>query len=143
MDKANLAILKTLAENGRAPIKELAKNAFLSSPAASSRLERLEKSGVITGYHADFNLQALGYHILVFINVDVPPDLRISFCSFAASCRNVLECHHVTGNHSMLLKAAFESTSDLEAFVIKVQAYGSTKTQVVFSTPVQSRNILE
>lgn len=143
MDKSDLAILHTLAENGRAPIKQLAQASYLSSPAASSRLERLEKKGVICGYSAQFNLESLGFHILAFVNVSVSPEQRPPLCAFAESCPNVLECHHVTGNYSILLKAAFRSTMDLEVFIGQLQTYGTTQTQVVFSTPVPPRQIVE
>ena len=143
MDKSDLAILKALAQNGRSPIKRLAEVSFLSSPAASSRLERLERNGIITGYSAQFNMEALGFHILAFINVSVSPDRRPSLCEYVDSCPNVLECHHVTGNYSILVKAAFRSTVDLESFVSHIQDYGVTQTQVVFSTPVSPRQIVE
>ena len=143
MDAADRAILKALAKNARTPIKQLAQEAYLSSPAASARMERLEKSGVITGYQARLNLQALGFHILAFVNISMPPERKASLIEFAEACPNVLECHHVTGNYSLIFKAAFRSTKDLEAFVGHLQTYGNTQTQVVFSTQVEPRQIVE
>lgn len=143
MDAADRAILKALAVNARTPIKELAKEAYLSSPAVSARMERLEKKGVIMGYQAQLNHQALGYHILAFVNLAIPPERRPAFQEFAAACPNVLECHHVTGNYSLILKVAFQSTKDLETFVGHVQTYGTTQTQVVFSTMIEPREIVE
>lgn len=52
MDKIDKKIISLLQENARYPLKYLAQKVFLSSPAVSTRIERLEKSGVITGYHA-------------------------------------------------------------------------------------------
>lgn len=143
MDTADRAILKALAKNARTPIKELAKDAYLSSPAASSRMERLEKGGVILGYQAKLNHQALGYHILAFVNIAISPERRPAFKEFAAACPNILECHHVTGNYSLILKVAFRSTKDLETFVGHVQTYGTTQTQVVFSTLIEPREIVD
>lgn len=143
MDAADRAILKALTKNARTPIKELAKEAYLSSPAASARMERLENSGVILGYQAHLNHQALGYHILAFVNLAVSPERRPAFKEFAASCPNILECHHVTGNYSLVMKVAFQSTKDLETFVGHVQTYGTTQTQVVFSTMIEPREIVE
>ena len=143
MDAADRAILKALAKNARTPIKELAKEAYLSSPAASARMERLEKNGVILGYQAKLNHQALGYHILAFVNIAIPPERRPAFKEFALACSNILECHHVTGNYSLILKVAFQSTKDLESFVGHVQTYGTTQTQVVFSTLIESREIVD
>jgi len=143
MDAADRAILKALAQNARTPIKELAKEAFLSSPAVSTRMERLEKAGVITGYQARLDHQALGFHILAFVNLGISPERRPAFREFAEACPNILECHHVTGNYSVILKAAFRSTKELESFVGHLQTYGSTQTQVVFSTLVEPREIVE
>jgi Lrp/AsnC family leucine-responsive transcriptional regulator len=125
------------------PIKELAKESFLSSPAASARMERLEKAGVIRGYQARLDHQSLGYHILAFVNIAISPERRPAFREFAASCPNILECHHVTGSYSLILKAAFRSTKDLETFVGQAQTFGTTQTQVVFSTLIDPREIVE
>ena len=143
MDQADRAILKALAKNARTPIKQLAEQAYLSSPAASARLERLERSGVIKGYQANLDYEALGLHILAFVNIDVTPDKKGTVVEFAQGCPNVLECHHVTGPHSLILKVAFASTKDLEAFVGHLQVYARTETQVVFSTPIEPRQMVE
>ena len=63
MDKIDRKILSLLQENARYPLKYLAQKVFLSSPAVSTRIERMEKAGIITGYHATIDPVALGYHI--------------------------------------------------------------------------------
>ena len=143
MDTADRIILKTLAENARTPIKGLAEKAFLSSPAVSARVDRLEKSGIIRSYQAELDLKALGFEILAFINLSMLPERRNEFLSWIESCSNVLECHHVTGAYSLLMKAAFEGTAQMEEFVGKLQEFGSTQTQVVFSTLVEPRQPME
>ena len=50
MDNIDKKILHLLQENARYPLKHLASKVFLSSPAVSARIERLEKSGIISGY---------------------------------------------------------------------------------------------
>lgn len=143
MDAADRIILKTLAKNARTPIKGLAEKAFLSSPAVSARVDRLEKTGVIRSYQANLNLKALGHEILAFINLSLSPERRQEFQTWVAGCVNVLECHHVTGAYSLLMKAAFASTAEMEAFVGRLQTYGTTQTQVVFSTLVEPRQPIE
>ena len=143
MDAQDRAILKALAANARTPIKQLAQQAFLSSPAVSSRVERLEKKGVIKGYQAMLDHEALGFHILAFVNIAIVPEKKSSLIEYARGCQNVLECHHVTGSHSLIFKVCFCSTVDLEAFVGRLQTYGKTETQVVFSTPIEPRQIVE
>ena len=71
MDDIDRKILKLLQENARMSLKTIAEKTFLSSPAVSARIEKLEKDGVIAGYHAMVDPMKLGYHILAFINLDV------------------------------------------------------------------------
>ncbi|MBP3633129.1 MAG: Lrp/AsnC family transcriptional regulator [Oscillospiraceae bacterium] len=143
MDATDRSILKSLAHNARTPVKQLAQEAFLSSPAASSRVERLEKKGVIKGYQAMLDYEALGFHIMAFVNVAIAPERQPAFVEYVSGCPNVLECHHITGLYSLILKVAFCTTRDLEAFVGYLQKYGKTETQVVFSTLVEPRQIVE
>ena len=51
------------------------------------------------------------------------------------------ECNCVTGTYSMLLKVVFPSTLELDLFIGKLQKFGRTSTQIVFSTPVAPRGI--
>ena len=50
MDQIDLKILSLLEENARMPLKQLAENIYLSSPATAARLEKLETEGIISGY---------------------------------------------------------------------------------------------
>lgn len=141
MDKIDKKIITLLQENARMPLKALAENVFLSSPAVSARIERLEKDEIISGYGVKINQIKLGYHITAFINLEVAPSQQEEFYPFVRECFNVVECNHVTGNYSMLLKVIFPSTMELDTFVGKLQRFGRTSTQIVFSTPVESRGI--
>lgn len=145
MDNVDRQILDMLQHNARTPLKALAEKVFLSSPAVSARIERLEKKGVIKGYRAQVDQLKLGYHITAFINLEMEPTQKIEFYPFVEGFPNVLECNCVTGSYSMLLKVAFPSTMELDAFIGQLQKFGSTRTQIVFSTPVEARgiNVLE
>ena len=59
MDNIDKELLYLLQENARYPLKHLASKVFLSSPAVSARIERLESSGIINGYHASVSPLAL------------------------------------------------------------------------------------
>ena len=138
MDKIDKKIITLLQQNARMPLKALAENVFLSSPA---RIERLEKEEIIEGYEVKINQLKLGYHITAFINLEVAPVQKPDFYPFIKSCPNVVECNCVTGNYSMLLKVMFPSTMELDTFIGQLQKFGRTSTQIVFSTPVAPRGI--
>ena len=141
MDKIDIKLIQLLQENARMPLKELASNVFLSSPAVSARIERLEKKGIISGYHAAIDPLTLGFHIKAFINMSLDPKRKPEFYPFIASCPNVMECNCVTGAFSMHIKVCFPSTLELDAFIGQLQKFGNTETQIVFSTPVPERGI--
>ena len=141
MDKIDKELLRLLTENARKPLNQLAQKVFLSSPAVASRIEKLEREGVIQGYAAKVDYLKLGYPITAFINLEVQPQQKQSFYPFIAASPNVLECNCITGRYSMLIKVAFPSTQELDTFVGQLQTYGNTETQIVFSTPVESRSI--
>lgn len=141
MDDIDRKILKLLQANARTSLKSIAENTFLSSPAVSARIERLEAEGVITGYHAMIDPIKMGYHILAFINLDVNPEDKPEFYAYAQKNPNVLECSCVTGDYSMVLKVAFPSTMELDVLIGQLQTYGGTSTQIIFSTHVGPRGV--
>ena len=141
MDDIDRKILKLLQENARTSLKTIAENTFLSSPAVSSRIERMEREGIILGYEAQVDPIKLGYHILAFINLNVLPEDKPKFYAYANGVPNILECSCVTGEYSMLMKVAFPSTRELDIFVGQLQTYGKTSTQIVFSTHVGPRGV--
>ena len=141
LDHVDCEILNLLGKNGRMSVKDLANEVYLSSPAASARVERLDKEGYITGYHATLNAELLGFHIRAFINLEVEPNQKAEFYPYIRSCPNVIECNCVTGDYSMLLEVLFHSTTDLDTFIGELQKYGRTKTLIVFSTSVNHREV--
>ena len=141
LDKIDREIITELQKNARIPLKALAEKVFLSSPAVAARIERLEKEGILTGFHAEVDPLKLGYHIQAFVEVEVEPVQKVEFYPYIQAIPNVLECNCVTGSYSMLLKVAFPSTIELDMFIGKLQRFGRTNTQIVFSTSVKHRGV--
>ena len=138
MDKIDKKLITLLQNNARMPLKALAENVFLSSPAVSARIEKEE---IIEGYGVKINQIKLGYHITAFINLEVAPVQKPEFYPFIKTCPNVVECNCVTGDYAMLVEVMFKSTEELDHFIGELQTFGSTKTQIVFSTSVEHRGI--
>ena len=134
MDKIDVMLINLLQENARYPLKQLASK-------VSSRIDKLEKQGIIIGYNTAVDMQKLGYHITAFINLELAANQKTEFYPFIRDCPNVLECDCITGKYSMLIKVAFPSTQELDMFIGHLQTFGSTSTQIVFSTPVPRREI--
>lgn len=141
MDTIDRRILNILQQNARTPLKSIAEQVFLSSPAVSARIERLEEAGYITGYQAQISNAAMGYQIKAYISLEIEPSQKPEFYPYIASVPNVMECDCVTGDYSMFVKVCFRTTQELDAFINQLQRFGRTRTQIVFSTPVEHRGI--
>lgn len=141
LDAVDKTILDILQDNAKTPLKEISQKVYLSTPAVSARIEKMEKEGFIIGYHAQINPVALGYHIKALINLEVPPEDKKVFYPFVKACPNVIECNCVTGDYSMVLEVLFPSTVELDHFIGELQRFGRTKTLIVFSTSVEHRGI--
>ena len=141
MDNIDRKILTILQSNARTPLKLIAEQVFLSSPAVSARIERLEAAGLITGYQAQLSSAAMGYQIKAYINLEVEPVQKPEFYPYIEACPNVIECDCVTGDYAMLIKVCFHTTQELDQFINQLHRFGRTRTQIVFSTPVEHRGI--
>ncbi|KAI4452069.1 Leucine-responsive regulatory protein [Eubacterium plexicaudatum ASF492] len=139
LDFIDHQIIGLLQKNARMSLKDIASGVYLSSPAASARLEKLKREGYITGFHASINHEMMGYNIKAFITLSVDSGLKDEFLDHMRRCGNVIECNCITGDYAMLLEVVYPNTEELERFVAKLQKYGKTKTQIVFSTAVEHR----
>ena len=78
------------------------------------------------------------YQIQGVISLEVA---RRGIYPYIEKCPNVMECNCVTGDYSMLLKVCFHTTQELDQFINQLDQFGRTRTQIVFSTPVEHRGI--
>lgn len=140
MDQIDAKLIMLLQQNARVSLKELAKEVFLTTPAVSAE-SKTGKRRYHHGYSAKINPIKLGYHITAFVNLELQPTQKKIFYPFIEKIPNVIECNCVTGTYSMLMKVAFPSTIELETFIGRLQKFGKTQTQIVFSTPVQPRGL--
>ncbi len=141
VDETDLQILSLLKDNARISLKAIAEQTYLSSTAIAARIEKLEKSGYIEGYYTKVNSGSFGLTIKAYISLEVEPIQKQEFYPYIRSCPNVVECDCVTGDYSMMIKVVFASTNELDRFIGELQHFGKTKTQIVFSTPVEHRNV--
>lgn len=142
MDKIDRKIINSLQKNAHASLKDLSKECFISSPAIAARINKLEKSGIINGYHSSIDIEKIGFHVRAFIQVQLEPRQKDEFYPYVQSIPNVVECNCVTGDYSEIMEVIFPSTTDLDNFINTIQQrFGKTSTQIVFSTSVQHRGI--
>ena len=145
LDRISWKIIEELQQDGRLSWAELGRRVGLTTPAVAERVYRLEKLGVIRGFHADISLARLGMPILIFVRVSMTgPEAQVrSFQQQVKTWDEVLECHRVTGSDSFIVKASVVSVGHLETFLDKLGRFGTTSTSTVLSSPVVQRTITE
>lgn len=141
MDQTDLKIISIMQKDGRISMKELGKIVSLSPPAVAERVKRLEDIGIIERYKAVVNNSKVGKPIYVFINASIKPEKQENFLEFAKRSEEIVECHHVTGPYSMILKAYLREMSHLEELVGKIQFFGNTETYIIMSSPIADKEI--
>ena len=138
IDRTDLKILYILQNNGRTRLADIADEVELSAPAVMERVKKLEASGVIKGYQALVDGKKVGKDITAFIGVSIGNQRDIDhFAIEMLRYQDVLECHHVTGDESFILKVKSANTGSLEKLlgqIRSVEGVTRTVTKIVLST---------
>ncbi|NJK49777.1 Lrp/AsnC family transcriptional regulator [Candidatus Gracilibacteria bacterium] len=141
LDRTSWKLLQALQTNGRMSFSELGRRVGLTSPAVAERLRRMEEAGVITGYRADVDPEKVGLSLTAIVGLTTLPDRYPQIITLIQNMPEVLECHHVTGNYSFVMKIIARSTTHLEEAIAQLSQYGSTTTSIVLSSPIKVREI--
>ncbi len=139
LDEVDLKTLQLLMEKGRATWAELAQVLGLSPPAAAERVRRLEERGVIRGYAAIADPDALGLALTAFIAVTLErPEHRAPFQEYVDNTPHILECYHIAGDFDFLLKVRCANTRELDDLIgdgVKgLPGISRTQTTIVMRT---------
>jgi Lrp/AsnC family transcriptional regulator, leucine-responsive regulatory protein len=140
LDEIDRQILCLLQENSRIASAQLARQVNLSAPGLQKRLKKLEESGIIAGYVALVNREALGLDLLCFAQVTLAhhqPEYVGQFCDRVKELPEVLECHHLTGEFDYLLKVIVSNRQHLEKFlfdkITRIPGVDKIRTSIVLS----------
>ena len=141
LDATDLCILAILQRNCKRPLAEIGRQVGLSAPAVMERVHKLEGAGVIRSYRAHLNARALGIDVTAFVGVSTGHVAATEEVEREiAVLPEVLECHHVTGAHTLMLKVKTRDTSSLENLIGRIRAVEGvtgTETGVVLSTRIE------
>jgi Lrp/AsnC family leucine-responsive transcriptional regulator len=115
IDRIDRKILDVLQRQGRMSMTELAEHIGLSASPCAERVKRMERDGVITGYHARVAPEALGKTLLVFVEIKLSAKSGDVFDKVRQELLHmpeVLECHLVSGSFDYLVKARLSGMSE-------------------------------
>jgi Lrp/AsnC family leucine-responsive transcriptional regulator len=139
LDAVNLQLLDELAREGRVGIAELGRRVGLSAPAVSERVQRLERAGVITGYHAEIDPGAVGFPVSAVVRIRPSPGQLQRIPEIARETPEVAECYRITGEDCYLLRLHLRAIDALEDVLDRFTPYGLTTTSIIHSAAVPRR----
>ena len=116
LDKTDRKILKLLQQNARIAMTELAEKVGLSTTPVTERVRRLEREGIISGYHAHLDRRRIGYGVLGFVQLNLHEHTSSICAAFereVLALPQVLACHNLSGRHDYQLEVV---APDLEYF---------------------------
>lgn len=138
LDRIDRKILDLLQKNGRIAITDLAQKVGLSATPCTERVRRLEREGVITGYHARVDPHALGKNLLVFVEIKLSAKSGEVFDRVKkelAFVPEVMECHLVSGDFDYLVKARITEMGEyrrlLGNILLKLPSAAESRSYVV------------
>jgi Lrp/AsnC family transcriptional regulator, leucine-responsive regulatory protein len=143
MDTIDMKAVERLQLAGRESWATLGVALGMTGPAAAERVRRLEADGVIRGYAALVDPEAVGAGLTAFVAVSLErPGNRAAFLRRVSRLTEIQECHHVAGDHDYLLKVRCAGTADLDRILTddlkSVPGVVRTQTTVVLRTLKES-----
>ncbi|MBK9736522.1 MAG: Lrp/AsnC family transcriptional regulator [Saprospiraceae bacterium] len=118
----DFAILREVQQNAKITVKELSEKINLSQTPTFERLKKLEKDGIIQGYHARLDGKKLGFGLTVMCYVSLrhhQQELIEKFQSEIVSFGEVRDCYHIAGMYDYLLKVVVSDMDAYQLFVSK------------------------
>lgn len=120
LDDLDKRILEILQKEGRISNKELAEKINLTTTPTLERVRRLEREGVIEGYSAKLNSNAINNGLSVFVTVTLSVhqlSLMDDFTEAVKAIPEILSCYNTTGDGDFLLHVVAKDVSDYEYFM--------------------------
>ena len=146
LDPIDRQILALLQQDAKRSQAEIAKEVGLTAPSVNERIRKLERAGYIRGYVALLDDRKLGYDITAFVEVFVEhPKFETAFIEAVEGLDEVLECHHITGEFSLLLKVKVTDMAAFRRLLIEklntIRGVRQTRTVMVLSTSKEQHRI--
>ncbi|MGD8396758.1 MAG: Lrp/AsnC family transcriptional regulator [Candidatus Eiseniibacteriota bacterium] len=146
LDPKDLQILAIVQADCRTPQADIGRRVGLSAAAVCERLKKLEQQSVITGYEARLDPTAVRCDITAFIEVSIEHQRHEdAFVARVLERPEILECHHVTGEFSCLLKIKVRDRLELKRVLLEeinaLPGVRQTRTLIALDSPKENARL--
>jgi Lrp/AsnC family transcriptional regulator for asnA, asnC and gidA len=139
IDGLDKKILSILTKNARIPFLEVARACNISGAAVHQRVQRLIKSGIISGSQYNVNPKMLGFKTCAFIGIFLDnAALFNSVSEKLAKISEITQCHYITGQWAMFVEVYSRDNEHLRVILAdKIQSItGVSRTETFISLDV-------
>ncbi|MDQ1279221.1 MAG: hypothetical protein QG670_481 [Thermoproteota archaeon] len=136
LDDKDSMILKELIADSRLSYREISRRVKLSVATVKTRVENLEKGGIIKGYTTILNAQKLGYDVVAVIEIIVSKGKLLDVEDELAKNPNVYAVYDITGSSDAMIMVRFRRREELSKFVkdiLRMEYVERTITHVVLA----------
>lgn len=141
MDEKDRRIAALLEQDARLGYGDIGKLVGLAGSSVHDRVRKLEKAGLIKGYRAEVNLEAVGLPITAIVSLALRPSSPTDIPGKIAEFPQVESCYSVAGDNSYALVVRAASTTALEELLdgLRAKLEVVTRSTIVLSTPFERR----
>ena len=147
MDDLDRKLIDLLATEPRVGVLEASRRLGVARGTVQARLDKLESSGVVTGYGPELSPEALGFPVTAFLTLEIRQEAdqgggHDAVGSRLASIPEVLEAHTITGAGDLMVRVVARSNADLQRvidLVLAAPAITRSSTVIALATQVSYR----
>jgi Lrp/AsnC family leucine-responsive transcriptional regulator len=130
LDDIDRILVRELVADGRATLSELAASAGLSVSAVQSRVRRLESRGVVAGYAARVDPEAVGHLLSAFVAITpLDPSQPDDAPARLQHIAEIESCYSVAGEESYVLLVRVETARALEDLLQRIRTAANVRTR--------------
>lgn len=144
LDALDLALLRALRANPRAGILQVSRLTRVARATVQARLDRMEKSGVITGYGPDIDVAAAGFGVRAFVTLEISQGALDAVTADLEAIPGVLEAYAITGAGDVLAVVAAAGNADLQQTLLRIDsspAVARSTSAIILSTVIARRDL--
>ena len=139
LDRVDADILRSLDQNGRLSMRQLAPTIGLSAPSVTERVSRLEDVGIIRSYGIEVDTKAIGFKVTALTRIRPLPGQLHRVEAMIEACPEVVECDRVTGDDPFVARLVLRSVEHLDTVLKRFADYAVTSTTIVKARSVSRR----
>jgi DNA-binding Lrp family transcriptional regulator len=140
----DLALLAALREHPRAGALHLSRITGVARATVQARLDRMEKTGVITGYGPEVDVAAAGFGVRAFVTLEIAQGALGRVAADLTAIPGVLEAHSISGSADVVCMVAAMSHADLQQTLLRIDSSPSvarSTSAIVLSTVIGRRDL--